>query len=191
MFSQVGGLPSSHGWIIFLHACLCTHTYINVFFIHSSFGGHLGYFRVLTIVNNPVVNVWVLVAQSYLTLCDPMDCSPPGSSVHGILWQEHWSGLPCPSPVISFREWFHFLWIYIQIWDFWIMFFFFFFSIFWETPMQFSIVSAPIYIPTHGAQDSPFSTSSPHLLSLISLIISVKYGNIIISCNPLNNPRGR
>ena len=27
----------------------------------------------------------VLVAQSYLTLCDPMDYSPPGSSVHGIL----------------------------------------------------------------------------------------------------------
>ena len=25
-----------------------------------------------------------LVAQSCLTLCDPMDCSPPGSSVHGI-----------------------------------------------------------------------------------------------------------
>ena len=24
-------------------------------------------------------------AQSYLTLCDPMDCSPPGSIVHGIL----------------------------------------------------------------------------------------------------------
>ena len=24
------------------------------------------------------------VAQSYLTLCDPMDCSPPGFSVHGI-----------------------------------------------------------------------------------------------------------
>ena len=23
--------------------------------------------------------------QSYLTLGDPMDCSPPGSSVHGIL----------------------------------------------------------------------------------------------------------
>ena len=29
--------------------------------------------------------VCVLVTQSYLTLCDPMDCSPPGSSVHGIL----------------------------------------------------------------------------------------------------------
>ena len=27
----------------------------------------------------------VLVAQSCLTLCNPTDCSPPGSSVHGIL----------------------------------------------------------------------------------------------------------
>ena len=27
----------------------------------------------------------VLVAQPCLTLCSPMDCSPPGSSVHGIL----------------------------------------------------------------------------------------------------------
>ena len=25
------------------------------------------------------------VAQSYPTLCNPVDCSPPGSSVHGIL----------------------------------------------------------------------------------------------------------
>ena len=30
-------------------------------------------------------NEKVLVAQSYPTLRDPMDCSPPGSSVHGIL----------------------------------------------------------------------------------------------------------
>ena len=27
----------------------------------------------------------VLVAQSCPALCDPMDCSPPGSSVHGVL----------------------------------------------------------------------------------------------------------
>ena len=31
------------------------------------------------------VKVKVLVAQSCLTLCDPMDCRPPGSSVHGVL----------------------------------------------------------------------------------------------------------
>lgn len=39
----------------------------------------------------------MLVAQSYPTLCGPMDYSPPGSTVYGILQQEHWSGLPCPS----------------------------------------------------------------------------------------------
>ena len=27
-----------------------------------------------------------------------MDCRLPGSSVHGILQQEYWSGLPCPPP---------------------------------------------------------------------------------------------
>ena len=32
------------------------------------------------------------------TLCDPMGCSPPCSSVLGILQQEYWSGLPFPSP---------------------------------------------------------------------------------------------
>ena len=29
--------------------------------------------------------ICVLVTQLCLTLCDPVDCSPPGSSVHGIL----------------------------------------------------------------------------------------------------------
>ena len=38
------------------------------------------------------------VAQLCPTLCDPMDCSLPGSSVHGILQQEYWSGVPFPSP---------------------------------------------------------------------------------------------
>ena len=36
------------------------------------------------------------VTQLCLTLCDPMNCSPPGSSVHGFSKQEFWSGLPCP-----------------------------------------------------------------------------------------------
>ena len=39
-----------------------------------------------------------LAAQSCPTLCDPMYCSPPGSSVHGIFWQEYWSGLPFSTP---------------------------------------------------------------------------------------------
>ena len=39
-----------------------------------------------------------LVAQSCLTLCNPMDCSPPSSFVHGFSRQEYWSGLPRLSP---------------------------------------------------------------------------------------------
>ena len=35
----------------------------------------------------------MLVGQSCPTLCDPVDCSPPGSSVHEIF-----HGLPFPSP---------------------------------------------------------------------------------------------
>ena len=50
------------------------------------------------------------VTQSCPTLIDPMDCSPPGSSIHGIFqarvleWgaiafsEEYWSGLLFPSP---------------------------------------------------------------------------------------------
>ena len=32
--------------------------------------------------------------KSCLTLCDPIDGNPPGSTTPGILRQEHWSGLP-------------------------------------------------------------------------------------------------
>ena len=38
-----------------------------------------------------IFNCCILVAQRCLTLCDPMDCSPPGVSAHGILQ-------PFPSP---------------------------------------------------------------------------------------------
>ena len=36
--------------------------------------------------------------QSCQILCDPVDSSPPGSSVYGISRQEQWSRLPCPPP---------------------------------------------------------------------------------------------
>ena len=43
----------------------------------------------------------VLVAQSSPTLCNSMDHSLPGSSIHGIFLArelQYWSGLPCPYP---------------------------------------------------------------------------------------------
>ena len=36
--------------------------------------------------------------QSCLTLCNPIDGSPPGFPSLGFSRQEHWSGLPFPSP---------------------------------------------------------------------------------------------
>ena len=51
--------------------------------------------------------VLCLVAQSCLSLCDPMDCSPPGSSVHGISQAriQEWVAIPSsrglPNPGIK------------------------------------------------------------------------------------------
>ena len=46
--------------------------------------------------NSPVSVV--LVTQLYLTLCNPMDGRPPGSSVHGFSRQKYLRGLPFPCP---------------------------------------------------------------------------------------------
>ena len=74
-------------------------------FIHSSVSGHLGCFRVLAVVNSAAVtsglhvSFSILVSSGYMpaaaaaakspqscpTLCDPIDSSPPGSPVPGIL----------------------------------------------------------------------------------------------------------
>ena len=47
-------------------------------------------------LDNRKVKVKVLLAQSCLTLCDPMECSPLGSSVHGILQARilEWVAMP-------------------------------------------------------------------------------------------------
>ena len=42
-----------------------------------------------------------MCAQPCPTLCNPMDFSPSGSSVHGISREEYWSGLPFPTPSVE------------------------------------------------------------------------------------------
>ena len=39
------------------------------------------------------------------TLCNPTDGSPPGSTILGFFRQEHWSGLPFPSPMRKSEKW--------------------------------------------------------------------------------------
>ena len=52
----------------------------------------------LTLAVLPKVDLLCSVAQACLTLCGSMDCSPPGSSVHGILQAraQEWVGFPIP-----------------------------------------------------------------------------------------------
>ena len=67
----------------------------------------------------------VLVAQSCLTLCDPIDCSPPGSSVCGILQARvlEWVAIPfsrdLPNPGIEPRSVFWLLFGVLLAWLKW------------------------------------------------------------------------
>ena len=62
-------------------------------------GGDIGGTSMYEFYNKEQIAQSASNAQSCLTVCDPMDCSPPGSSVHGVFSrQEYWSGLPFPSP---------------------------------------------------------------------------------------------
>ena len=51
--------------------------------------------------------VLCLVARSCPTLCDPMDCSLPGSSVHGILQARmlEWVAMPSSRESSQLRDW--------------------------------------------------------------------------------------
>ena len=57
--------------------------------------------KVYFIVWSLIVCVCVLVTQSCPTLCNPMDCSPPGFSVHGISPGKN-SGIDCHSLLQKF-----------------------------------------------------------------------------------------
>ena len=60
-------------------------------------------FKLPIICPHERLKVKVLVAQSYLTLCNPMDCSPSGRRDFLCPWdftgKKYWSGLPFPSLV--------------------------------------------------------------------------------------------
>ena len=65
---------------------ICIH--VSIIF---KFFPHLGQHRILSRV--PCA---IHLLQSYLSLCDPVDCSPPGSILHGILQARilEWVAIP-------------------------------------------------------------------------------------------------
>jgi len=65
-----------HTHIMYVYVCVCVYTYIHhIFIIHSSVDGQVGCFHIAAAKS----------LQSCPALCDPIDGSPPGSPVPGIL----------------------------------------------------------------------------------------------------------
>ena len=84
---------NSGSHVFHMHICFTT------FFQQYSFD-----IRILSIFNYVYTHIHIYIhmhaesLKSCPVLCKPMDCSPPGSSVHGILQARIWSGLSFPSP---------------------------------------------------------------------------------------------
>ena len=97
MYDWGGGWipPSLMAYIVIsLHECLQYQTrdliwqvsYLFLYLKHYQMLDQFGLEKLYTMVIKYYLwEVKVLVARSYPILCDSMDCSPPGSSVHGIL----------------------------------------------------------------------------------------------------------
>ena len=88
-------------WIALLFSCSDHYLEVRWPFPFSNLSDLTHLHSEVHIYSSIILSMIVLcfVAQSCLTLCSPMDCSPPGSSVHGgFSRQEYWSGLPCPPP---------------------------------------------------------------------------------------------
>ena len=95
---EPSGLPSvvspldGHIWAtnthwIFIHSK--NYIYLNLL---TSIRNHS--LRCVTQICHLFISYLCIRAQSCSTPCDPMDCSPPGSSVYSIFQQGYWSELP-------------------------------------------------------------------------------------------------
>ena len=61
--------------------------------------------KVMSLLLNMLSAAAAKSLQSCLTLCDPIDGSPPGPPSLGFSTQEYWSGSPFPSPMHESEKW--------------------------------------------------------------------------------------
>ena len=85
-----------------LYPLVITHHYLSTPYIYV-------FFKSIKMPRLKWTSASAKSLQSCSTLCNPMDCSPPASSVHGFARQEHWSGLfpslgDLPDPGIESRS---------------------------------------------------------------------------------------
>ena len=80
---------------------LCSSLCLSVCLSLMGLRGHMHLVRMKyydTIISRIPAAAVCSVAQSCLTLCGPMDCSPPGSSFHGSFQARIGSGMSFPTP---------------------------------------------------------------------------------------------
>ena len=98
-------------WVLLLINLLCENYSHEIFAIISLWNRPVVSLKLFHIMKKKKKTVKLLVSQLCPNLYDSMDCSPPGSSVHGILqarilewvampssrgssWPRHWTGSP-------------------------------------------------------------------------------------------------
>ena len=100
ILSKIAGFPSFYGLNSVPFHIFCIHSIVNghfefffcLFYCKKCYKEHgnraisMRYLFCLFVLHIKV-KVKVLVVQSCLTLCNPMDCGSPSSSFHGILQQ--------------------------------------------------------------------------------------------------------
>ena len=78
-------------YIYYIYVCVCIYVFpifcFNIFEFYD--------FPTHSFIQHPSCAMLCLVTQSCPTFCKPMDCSPPGSSVHGDSLGKN-TGLGCP-----------------------------------------------------------------------------------------------
>ena len=95
--------------LIFLKRSLVFPILFFPLFLCIDCWGRLSY---LFLLKNCVFHKFIFLTGSLqpgLTLCDPMNCSPPGSSVHGILYARilEWVAMPSSRGSSQPRDWTH------------------------------------------------------------------------------------
>ena len=93
---QVDSLPyEPPGKPLLFHTCMCTRAHTRVCVCVCVYSYDVS------------KNHWVLIAQSCPTLCDPMNCNSPGSSVHKILQARilQWVAMPFSGGSSQPRGW--------------------------------------------------------------------------------------
>ena len=98
MSELVGGRAKTRNGFLILHKLTHRERIAEISKVKSLLIKN-GYTYRSSLINDGVAAAAVKSLQSCPTLCDPTDGSPPGSPIPGFSRQEHWSGLPFPSPM--------------------------------------------------------------------------------------------